>query len=101
MIGGCIVMKFHSECDLLIGNVPESYLDEQYLECEDCYRYEICKKCYERELQNQEKNQGEPLMQEFPEGLKKERNNMILIFILGFITGIGIMFFILMRAGKK
>lgn len=48
-------MKFHSECDLLIGNVPESYLDEQYLECEDCYRYEICKKCYEQELQHQEK----------------------------------------------
>lgn len=40
-------MKFSSECDLLIGNASENDSDEQYQECEDCYRYEICKKWYE------------------------------------------------------
>lgn len=31
-------------CDLLVGNRPENDSDTQYYECEDCYRYETCKK---------------------------------------------------------
>lgn len=37
-------MKINPRCDLLIGNRPENDSDNQYLECEDCHRYEICKK---------------------------------------------------------
>lgn len=40
-------MKFNSECDLLIGNRPENDSDEQCYECDDCHRYDICKKYYE------------------------------------------------------
>ena len=42
-------MKLEPKCDLLIGNEPEKYLDEQYIECEYCYRYEICKKAFDKE----------------------------------------------------
>lgn len=37
-------MKINPRCDLLMGNRPENDSDTQYYECEDCYRYEICKK---------------------------------------------------------
>lgn len=40
-------MKFDIYCDLLIGNRPENDSDNQYEECEDCHRYEICKKWHE------------------------------------------------------
>ena len=36
-------MKINPMCDLLVGNRPENDSDTQYYECEDCYRYEICK----------------------------------------------------------
>lgn len=39
-------MKFNSDCDLLIGSRPENDSDNQYLECEDCRRYEVCKKWF-------------------------------------------------------
>lgn len=40
-------MKFDFDCDLLIGNRPENDSDEQCYECDDCHRYDICKKYYE------------------------------------------------------
>ena len=40
-------MKLNPYCDLLIGNIPENDSDEQYYECEDCHRFEICKKWHE------------------------------------------------------
>lgn len=40
-------MKFDSYCDLLIRNRPENDSDNRYEECEDCYRYEICKNSFE------------------------------------------------------
>lgn len=36
-------MKINPMCDLLVGNRPENDSDTQYYECENCYRYEICK----------------------------------------------------------
>lgn len=45
-------MKFEQHCDLLIGNRPENDSDEQYYECEDCYRYEICKRWHESQEEN-------------------------------------------------
>lgn len=37
-------MKINPMCDLLVGNRPENDSDTQYYECEDCHRYETCKK---------------------------------------------------------
>ncbi len=43
-------MVLYDDCDLLIGNKPENDSDEQYAECEDCYRYDICLSAKEREV---------------------------------------------------
>lgn len=47
-------MKLNPCCDLLEGNRPENDSDEQYDECEECYRYEICKKWYEKNKESED-----------------------------------------------
>ena len=54
-------MKLYPKCDLLIGNEPEEYLEEQYIECEYCYRYEICKKAFDKEKDILISNMGEQM----------------------------------------
>lgn len=49
-------MKILKYCDLLIGNRPENDSDTQYYECEECHRYEICKKWHEEK--EREKQEG-------------------------------------------
>lgn len=59
-------MKINPRCDLLIGNRPENDSDTQYYECEDCHRYEICKKhgcvevCSRKEIKEATPNIIEP-----------------------------------------
>lgn len=43
-------MVFSTDCDLVTGKSG----DEPYNDCGDCYRYDICKKYYEKE--SEEKN---------------------------------------------
>lgn len=41
-------VRFDEECDLLIGNRPENDSDNQYSDCEDYYRYDICNNWFRR-----------------------------------------------------
>ena len=38
-------MVFSYDCDLITGENG----DEPYDDCGDCYRYDICKECYDKE----------------------------------------------------